>query len=374
MQHAAEISAGDSSDSKVERAMKQRDYFLQQITASEQISKTIQSGYNYGVSAAIALKPENVSKTMKYAAAKFRTLTWAQLLIETLKLGYRLGKGIFMFLVFIVLTFFRFIFYLTSPEDISKEEREHGQPLSAFTEQHHAAPPVNNMAFFRPAHRNVDVFGINIQRDEANGAPPNLSPPIVEEPTPNGPQAHPNQGDYSSQEIPEDPKPPSANGNIPTDEFVDEDNLLKPPQPGQQRRSPSIYDTQSFASQPMQLSVPSVTQQEELRIPFYEPKIAEQMATKSKGSVLNVLARNFKTIEKITLYSAFFINVILLFHRVDIAMSREDGKQGEEKEDDEEDSVDEIMESVYIAGMIIPYFAYEITGWLLVQVSFWWRS
>lgn len=31
MQHAAEISAGDSTDSKVERALKQRDiYFLQQ--------------------------------------------------------------------------------------------------------------------------------------------------------------------------------------------------------------------------------------------------------------------------------------------------------------------------------------------------------
>lgn len=32
-----------------------------------------------------------------------------------------------------------------------------------------------------------------------------------------------------------------------------------------------------------------------------------------------MLARNFKTIEKITLYLAFFINVILLFHRVDIS-------------------------------------------------------
>ena len=34
MQHAAEISSGDG-DSKMERAMKQRDYFLQQTTAGE---------------------------------------------------------------------------------------------------------------------------------------------------------------------------------------------------------------------------------------------------------------------------------------------------------------------------------------------------
>lgn len=39
----------------------------------------------------------------------------------------------------------------------------------------------------------------------------------------------------------------------------------------------------------------------------YEPKIAEQMSLRSRGSLLNMLARNFKTIEKITLYLAFFI-------------------------------------------------------------------
>lgn len=38
-----------------------------------------------------------------------------------------------------------------------------------------------------------------------------------------------------------------------------------------------------------------------------------------------MLARNFKTIEKTTLYLTFFINVILLFHRVDI-MNSEPGK------------------------------------------------
>lgn len=38
-----------------------------------------------------------------------------------------------------------------------------------------------------------------------------------------------------------------------------------------------------------------------------------------------MLARNFKTIEKTTLYLAFFINVILLFHRVDIKHTESGG-------------------------------------------------
>lgn len=349
--------------------MKQRDYFLQQITAGEQISKTIQSGYNYGVSAAIALKPENVSKTVKYAAAKFHTLTWAQIFIEFLKLVFRLGKGIVMFLLFIVMTFFRFIFYLTSPED-SKEDRESVQQLAAHADQHQPIHPVNNMPFFRSTRHGVDAFGMSIRTEEANGVPPSVPPPtFVEEPVPNGAPAHSNQADYSSQEIPEDPRPP--NGNVQSDEFAEDENLLKPPQmAGQQRRSPSVYDTQSFASQPMQLSVPSIQEDERARLSYYEPKIAEQLATRSKGSVLNVLARNFKTIEKITLYLAFFINVILLFHRVDIAINGDNNRSRETEEEEDEDTVDEVMESIYISGMIVPYFTYEITGWMLAQVSF----
>lgn len=36
-----------------------------------------------------------------------------------------------------------------------------------------------------------------------------------------------------------------------------------------------------------------------------------------------MLARHFKAIEKLTLYLAFFINVILLFHRIDIHNTRD---------------------------------------------------
>lgn len=80
-----------------------------------------------------------------------------------------------------------------------------------------------------------------------------------------------------------------------------------------------------------------------------------------------MLARNFKTIEKTTLYFAFFINVILLFHRVDIGGMRtahdseETEAPGVEEEEEEE--------SIFITGMTVPYFAYEITGWILAQVT-----
>ena len=83
---------------------------------------------------------------------------------------------------------------------------------------------------------------------------------------------------------------------------------------------------------------------------------------------MNVLARNFKSIEKITLYLAFFINVILLFHRVDIHRPPE-APVGEGGGEEGGDGGEE--ESIYIAGMTLPYFSYEINGWLLAQVLYW---
>ncbi|KAI6237110.1 hypothetical protein M3Y95_00230500 [Aphelenchoides besseyi] len=370
MQHAAAISSTDSSDSKVERAMKQRDYFLQQFTAGEQISKTIKTGYYYGVT---ALRPENIAKTTKYAIARFRTMTWAQLFVALLKFGYQCGRSFVMFLWFIIMTFGRFLFYLTSPED-QTDEHTHAQLQTAAQEAHnrHAA---NSVPLFHSSTHNVDAFGIHIRTEDANGLPPNISVSsnLGEEQANGVPPGHSEYHDPNTQEIPEDPRP--TNGTLHGEELSEDDNLLKPPQPShgaQQRRSPSVYDTQSFGSQPMQLSTTSVTPQEEERIrsAYYEPKIAEQIQQRSKGSVLNVLARNFRTIERTTLYLAFFINVILLFHRVDMEIIKTNAK-APENEEDEDDTVEEVMESIYIAGMVIPYFMYEITGWLLAQVLYW---
>lgn len=124
-----------------------------------------------------------------------------------------------------------------------------------------------------------------------------------------------------------------------------------------------MYETQSIGSQqfvPMEVYEP---------VQYYEPKIAEQTPSRSKGSFMNMLARNYKAIEKLTLYLAFFINVILLFHRVDLQPTAAPLEPESAPEGDEDD--EDIEENIYITGMIIPYFSYELTGWLLSQVLYW---
>jgi hypothetical protein len=68
--------------------MRQRDYFLQQTSAGEHISNTLRAGYKYGETAAAFLQPGNLQKELKKAAKKFRSMTWAQLVKELLKLGW----------------------------------------------------------------------------------------------------------------------------------------------------------------------------------------------------------------------------------------------------------------------------------------------
>lgn len=77
--------------------------------------------------------------------------------------------------------------------------------------------------------------------------------------------------------------------------------------------------------------------------------------------MLNVLARNFKTIEKCTLYLAFFINVILLFHRVDIGRGQQhqqimgqidQTKDGAEEAEGEGEGED-IVETIYIVRSLV---------------------
>ena len=131
----------------------------------------------------------------------------------------------------------------------------------------------------------------------------------------------------------------------------------------------SVYDVHSIFSGRGSIVYGQSTQMEAIQEQAYEPKIAEQLNTRSRGSLMNMLARNFKAIEKITLYLAFFINVILLFHRVDIATNKDPSKKPEgEEESDKEDAKEDILETIYITGMTLPYISYEITGWLLTQV------
>lgn len=98
----------------------------------------------------------------------------------------------------------------------------------------------------------------------------------------------------------------------------------------------------------------------------------------------NVLARNFKRIEKTTLYLAFFINVILLFHRVNIThpsaapLAQTNGLPGavgsieaaaEDMMGETEDD-DDVVETIYITGMTVPYLEREFDGWFLAQILY----
>lgn len=135
--------------------------------------------------------------------------------------------------------------------------------------------------------------------------------------------------------------------------------VLKPSVVAQQ--CPSLYETQSFSGTDVHYNQALSPTVSEYGInDYYEPKIAEQIPPRSRGSLLNMLARNFKTIEKTTLYLAFFINVILLFHRIRIS----DNVTSVNDTDDD-------MESVYISGVILPYTSYEVTGWMLAQLLYW---
>jgi hypothetical protein len=108
--------------------------------------------------------------------------------------------------------------------------------------------------------------------------------------------------------------------------------------------------------------------QQQQQLPYYEPKIAEQnSARRSRSSLLNVLARNFKTIEKITLYLAFFINVILLFHRIDISevpkgSPENDGAKGGEAdaEEGEGEGEEDVVETIYIVSH--PHLNHTVIG------------
>ncbi|PIO64936.1 EF hand, partial [Teladorsagia circumcincta] len=316
MQHAAEISSGDT-DSKMERAIKQRDYFLQQSTAGEQISQTFKSGYKYGVNAASALRPENVKQTFKRISGQVRQMTWMQLLWAITLLLFQCAKTIGYGAYLLLMTLFRFAYFLTLPDRAEDQEKPNKTPM--FSNQ-----PI--LPEFHHTHLGLDAFGLAAdQLPTANASYTEIPHVITEDYTPPEDTTTPNK------------TPP----NIPT-----------PPPSGP--KAPSIYES---IGAPIVMPPPSEVDVHDVS---YEPKIAEQNMGRSRGSVLNVLARNFKTIEKTTLYLAFFINVILLFHRVEI--KHMEPEKPEIEEDDENAN-----EVVFITGMVVPYVEYELTGWVLSQ-------
>ncbi|CAJ0957143.1 unnamed protein product, partial [Mesorhabditis belari] len=333
MQHAAEISSGDG-DAKMERAIKQRDYFLQQTSAGEQISETFKQGYKAGLSAVNALKGDNLSKTMQSLSAKIKQMTWMQLIVALFMSVLRFGKGLLWMGWLMILTLFRFAYYLTTG---SEKEEQH--PANALPSAEQAPPHFTAQVypeFHSHAHASVDMFGLNAENViHQDRVPP---PEIVTEPP-----SEDHEG-MSQPESPIDPHP----------------QTMQPPKAPS--KAPSVYEsigTPGAAQQQMEAAYGS-----QAGDGLYEPKIAEINQGRSRGSLLNMLARNFKMIEKTTLGLAFFINVILLFHRVDIMQSDTGTTDGSDEDDDS-------TETIFITGFSLPYLEYGIEGYLLSLLLYW---
>uniref|UniRef100_A0A0N4ZPH7 Ryanodine receptor 44F n=1 Tax=Parastrongyloides trichosuri TaxID=131310 RepID=A0A0N4ZPH7_PARTI len=355
MQHAAEISSGDGSDSKMERALKQRDYFLQQTTAGTELTKTMKAGYSMGINAAAALKPENLQRSFHHVSGKVHSMTWFQLIFSILHFCFIFIKEGILIIFTVLTTLIRFLYYMTlsgkedevhKPVDIKESRRQHiTKPTNPFTKD---LPDFK----FEP-HHEYDAFGVHIPHEDHHNDTNNKK--------------------YTDGTPPPDPAP-SPTINIQTDDtlHVPENKSTPSPSPHHFSTPGSVHDSQSNVGSVQYLPLPLASPEQGPIVSNYEPKIAEIAAARSRGSILNMLARNFKTIEKMTLYLAFFINVILLFHRVDITSQNEEGGEVVETEEVIDDDDNEATnEFIYITGLAIPYISYEITGWVLSQVLYW---
>ncbi|KHN75295.1 Ryanodine receptor 44F [Toxocara canis] len=256
-----------------------------------QLSQTIKTGYSYGVTAASALRPANVSKSLKNAADKIRSMTWAQLVFEISKLAFRGGCKLAIALYLAACTIFRFGYFLMTANKDEEEMEQAALPMpesqaSRLQAQHSMEIP----SYRQHSSREYDIFGVHMHSE-------------VDQPP--APQFYAAEAEHAQ------PSPASQT------------EALRSPVTSQQPQS----DVQSVGSAAfVGMPISQAGSEFGSAADYYEPKIAEQGSCRSRGSILNMLARNFKTIEKTTLYLAFFINVILLFHRVDITHNQVSGK------------------------------------------------
>ncbi|VDK63564.1 unnamed protein product [Anisakis simplex] len=245
MQHAAEISSGDAADSKVERAMKQRDYFLQQTSPSEQLSRTIKTGYNYGVSAASALKPSNVSKSLQSAAAKIRAMTWAQLMFEAAKLIIRGGHKLGIALYLIACTIYSFGYFLMISGRDEEESEQAALPMPESATSRFQAQHSTEIPSYRNRSREYDIFGVHVHHDVDQQPPSPMS------------QTHTSENELA----PPSPTPPPEGGL-----------QTATPVPQQQASDIQSVGSAAFANVAMSQAGSDFDSSAD----FYEPKIAEQ--------------------------------------------------------------------------------------------------
>ncbi|VDO52391.1 unnamed protein product, partial [Onchocerca flexuosa] len=209
-------------------------------------------------------------------------MTWAQLIFAIVTLSIKASVKVAMFIYLIICTLFRFGYYLMTPDRDDLEVEQAALPMPESADIQYTSPVWPS---FQQSHRsgNYDVFGVRLPSTYAQ--------------TPTTPMGQ--------------PKPEVTNASSPIQQS---EAVLKP----STQQDPSMYETQTVSDNACYNQIASPAVSEYGVADYYEPKIAEQISSRSRGSLLNMLARNFKPIEKTTLYLAFFINVILLFHRIRI--------------------------------------------------------
>ncbi|VDL83146.1 unnamed protein product [Nippostrongylus brasiliensis] len=201
-----------------------------------QISETFKSGYNYGLNAASALRPENLKQTLKNISGKVRQMTWMQLLWAIGLLIFHCAKTLGYCGYLFIMTLFRFAYYLTAPE---RHEEEETKPI--IKEPHSGAlygHPI--LPEFHHSHVGLDAFGV--AADQL--------------PTQNNLDVNAPQVEEVNETTREEPTPATAIPHLPT------------PPPSVQRAA-SIYES---IGAPVVISASEVDPNALL----YEPKIAEQ--------------------------------------------------------------------------------------------------
>lgn len=132
----------------------------------------------------------------------------------------------------------------------------------------------------------------------------------------------------------------------------------------------SALDTKSVLSGPMgPAGLPFSPTGSVIGGPTVDKK--EEKEKKSGWSPLNYLARNIKWIENGTLFLSFAINMILLFHRIDV--EEVEGSSGELEGENGDGEDPEPIENLYITGLSLPlyFFYFTIPGPVLNQILNW---
>ena len=158
------------------------------------------------MNAATALKPENLRQTYKAVSAKVKQMTWLQLFMWLLVLGFHTIKAIGFGVYLLLLTIFRFAYYLTMPAKDDEEKKE------ALPQENHLpafAHPI--LPEFHHTKVGVDAFGLSAERLPP---PPDTEElPEHEEHIPNG---HVPTGEGEDPASPKTPSPPgSVHGKAP---------------------------------------------------------------------------------------------------------------------------------------------------------------